>query len=174
MHKIEVPYVDFNGDQRVDTLYFNLTKAEFMEQQLRHNGKWQDQMQRIIDSNDGATIIDEFKRIIFSAYGEKSEDGRYFRKSEEISQAFADSAAYDVFFMSIVTDADAAAKFVNALVPQDLASAVAESKIAQPQDHLAAQKAVVEQSAIVHEPELPAEPAPARFDPQTGQPLSGI
>jgi len=49
----------------------------------------------------------------FLAYGEKSDDGRRFMKSEEISRGFMETPAYEVLFEKLVTDAGAASEFVN-------------------------------------------------------------
>ena len=46
----------------------------------------------------------------------KSEDGRRFMKSEEISRSFMESPAYEVLFEELVTNDKAAADFVNAVM----------------------------------------------------------
>lgn len=50
------------------------------------------------------------------AYGVKSEDGRRFMKSEEISRSFMESPAYEILFEELVTNDKAAADFVNAVM----------------------------------------------------------
>lgn len=49
-------------------------------------------------------------------YGVKSEDGRRFMKSEEISRSFMESPAYEILFEELVTNDKAAADFVNAVM----------------------------------------------------------
>ena len=58
-----------------------------------------------------------FKNLLLRSYGEKSEDGKSFIKSEEKSKAFTQTIAYDTFFMELVTNPEAAAEFINALIP---------------------------------------------------------
>lgn len=120
MLKKTITYVDFNGVPQTEDFYFNLTKAELAEMELASNGGLADSMQKVVDSKDGKTIIDEFKKLVFGAYGIKSDDGKRFIKSPEISKEFEQSAAYDVLFMELVTNADEAARFVTQLLPADV------------------------------------------------------
>ena len=66
-----------------------------------------------------------FKDLVLKAYGVKSDDGRRFIKSKELSEEFAQTEAYSQIFMELATDADAAAKFVNGIIPADLAQKAA-------------------------------------------------
>ena len=45
-----------------------------------------------------------FEDLIKKAYGVKSEDGRRFMKSEEISRSFMESPAYEILFEELVTN----------------------------------------------------------------------
>ena len=124
MLKKTITYTDYNGVERKEDFYFNLTKAEIMEMQLSTTGGLSELLTKIVDSKDVPSIIKVFKELILKAYGEKSEDGRKFIKSDEISTAFAQTEAYSQLFMELATDADAAAKFVNGIVPADVSSQV--------------------------------------------------
>lgn len=124
MLKKTITYIDYNGVERKEDFYFNLTKAEIMEMQLSTTGGLSELLTKIVDSKDVPSIIKVFKELILKAYGEKSEDGRKFIKSDEISTAFAQTEAYSQLFMELATDADAAAKFVNGIVPADVSSQV--------------------------------------------------
>ena len=87
-------------------------------------------IKRIVDAQDAPAIIKVFKDLVLKAYGEKSPDGKRFIKSDEIAAAFAQTEAYSILFMELATDADAAAKFVNGIVPADIAAKAAASPIA--------------------------------------------
>lgn len=67
---------------------------------------------------DQPTIIKFFKEFILKAYGEKSADGTYFEKSEEISRKFACTQFYNLLFMELATDDSKAAEFVNHVIPK--------------------------------------------------------
>ena len=117
MLKKTITYTDYNGITRTEDFYFNLTKAEIMEMQLGTNGGLDVMIKKIIDSQDAPSIIKIFKELILKAYGEKSDDGKRFVKSKEISEGFAQTEAYSQLFMELATDTDAASKFVNGIVP---------------------------------------------------------
>lgn len=124
MLKETFKFVDFNGVERVEDHYFNLTKAEIMEMEMSTKGGLTEMINGIIAAQDNPSIMKIFKEIIFKAYGKKSLDGREFMKSPEISKSFEQTQAYSDFFMRLVTDADYAAKFFNGIIPSDLAKEV--------------------------------------------------
>lgn len=117
MFKKTVTYTDYDGVERTESFYFNLSKAEIVEMELGTEGGWRERMQRIIDSKDAPTIMREFKKLIMNSYGIKSDDGRRFIKSDDISRDFVQTEAYNQIFMELVTDAKAAAEFANGIAP---------------------------------------------------------
>lgn len=125
MLKLTRTYTDYNGVQRTEDFYFNLSKAEVAEMEMGTAGGLAEMIQKVVDAKDAQAIIKVFKDILLKAYGEKSPDGKYFNKSTEISQAFASTEAYSDLFMELATDTDFAAKFVNGIIPADLAKAAA-------------------------------------------------
>jgi hypothetical protein len=131
MLKKLIEYTDYNGKKRKENFYFNLTKAELMEMELGVDGGMQQMIQLIIDKQDIPKIMDAFKRIILKAYGEKSPDGRRFIKSKELSEAFSQTEAYANLYMELVTDANAAAAFINSIVPEEVANAAAARRQAE-------------------------------------------
>jgi hypothetical protein len=118
MLKETITYFDFDGNERTESFYFNLTKAECMEMELSTSGGLEKSIQRIIEAKDNAQIVDTFKKIILKAYGEKSADGKHFFKSPEISNAFASTEAYSDLFMRLASSAEEATRFVNGIIPQ--------------------------------------------------------
>lgn len=125
MLKKTITYVDYNGSERTEDFYFNLSKAEIMEMEMSTSGGLAEMINRIVAAQDVPAIIKIFKDLILKAYGEKSPDGKKFIKSNEISTDFAQTEAYSQLFMELATDADAAAKFVNGIIPADMANQVA-------------------------------------------------
>lgn len=120
MLKKTITYVDYNGNERTEDHYFNLSKAEIMEMEMSTTGGLAEMIQKIVAAQDAPAIIKVFKDLILKAYGEKSADGKRFIKSDEISTAFSQTEAYSQLFMELATDADAAASFVNGIVPKDV------------------------------------------------------
>ena len=119
MLKKTITYTDYNGTERTEDFYFNLSKAEAMEMEMGTSGGLTETIKKIVAAQDSPSIIKIFKDFILKAYGEKSLDGKRFIKSKEISEAFSQTEAYSQFFMELATNADAAAEFVNGIVPQD-------------------------------------------------------
>ena len=117
MLKKTITYIDYNGTERKEDFYFNLSKAEIMEMEMGTTGGMVEMINRIVAAQDAPAIIDVFKKMILRAYGEKSADGKRFIKSKELSEAFSQTEAYSQLFMELATDADAASKFVNGIVP---------------------------------------------------------
>lgn len=120
MLKKTIEYTDYNDVKRKEDFYFNLTKAEIMEMELSTTGGLAEMIQKIIDTQDTPQIIKLFKELVLKAYGEKSADGKRFIKNDEIRDGFAQTEAYSELFMELATDANAAAAFVNGIVPKDL------------------------------------------------------
>ncbi len=126
MLKKTIKYTDYNGVERTEDFYFNLTKAEIMEMQLSTTGGLDEMIQRIIATQDVPAIAKIFKDLVLRAYGQKSPDGRRFIKNEELTEEFSQTEAYSELYMSLATDADAASAFINGIVPKDVAEKAAE------------------------------------------------
>lgn len=113
-------YEDYDGTTVTEKVYFNLTKSELLELNLRHEGGFAEYLDRIVKSNDANEIMDTFKEIIRMSYGEK-DDEHHFVKSPERFERFSQTMAYDALFVELVTDTDAASAFVNAILPASVA-----------------------------------------------------
>ena len=124
MIKKTIPYTDYNGNERTEDHYFNLSKAEVMEMEMSTSGGLAEMIQRVVAAQDQPAIIKIFKDLILKAYGVKSPDGKRFIKSAELSTEFSQTEAYSQLFMELATDADAASKFVNGIVPADMAKQI--------------------------------------------------
>ena len=68
MLKRDITYEDFNGEQATDTFYFNLTKTEILDLEVRHNGGLEASITRMVKAQDVKAVIDEVKYIILMAY----------------------------------------------------------------------------------------------------------
>lgn len=117
-------YEDYDGVERKEDFYFNLSKAELAEMELSNEGGLENYLQRIVDAKDTGKLIDIFKKLLLKSYGIKSDDGRRFIKSEEISKAFSETPVYSEMFMELATDDIKAANFVKKIVPKDIASEI--------------------------------------------------
>lgn len=126
MLKKTITYPDYNGVERTEDFYFNFSKAEILELEMGTTGGLVEMLEKIVKTKDAAAIIRTFKDLVLKAYGEKSEDGKRFIKiapdGHRLADDFAQTEAYSILFMELATDADAAAKFVNGVIPANMAS----------------------------------------------------
>lgn len=118
MLKKTVTYTDYNDQEITEDFYFNLTKAEVLEMEMTTEGGLSERITKIVNSKSTPEIIRIFKDLITRAYGVKSDDGKRFIKNDEVREAFTQTEAYSQIFMELATDADAAANFVNGVIPQ--------------------------------------------------------
>lgn len=124
MLKKTIKYTDYNGVERNEDFFFNLTKAEIMDMQMGTAGGLADLITTLVKSQNMPEIIRIFKEIILKSYGEKSADGKRFIKTDEngkpLGQAFSETEAFSNLYMELATDSTAAAKFVNGIIPSDM------------------------------------------------------
>lgn len=128
MLKKSITFETFNGETVTEDHYFHLSKADLVELEVSHKGGLSGWIDRIVSTQDGKALIDEFKKLILWSYGKKSDDGSRFVKTQELREEFQSSPAYEELFMELVTNADAAAEFVNGIVPKGLGKDVEKMK----------------------------------------------
>ena len=128
MYKRTITYTDYNGTERSETFYFNFSKAELAELQLSTDGGLENYIQRIVEAQDTKELIKVFKDLILRSYGEKTDDGKRFIKSKELSEAFSQTEAYSELFMVLATDDKLAAEFINGILPSDLQEEMAKAQ----------------------------------------------
>lgn len=126
MLKQSVSYVDFDDNECVETLYFNLTKTE-----LTDNLDMKDELEKIqqdftgepkrnLEDHEIRRILDLVKTFMRLSYGIRSEDGKRFIKTPEIWTEFTQTAAYDAFLFSLFENPANALAFMTGILPKDL------------------------------------------------------
>ncbi len=118
MLKKTITYTDYDGVERTEDFFFNLSKAEVAEMELSNHGGMERLIQQIAVTQDRKRLVELFKEIILKSYGEKSMDGRRFIKSKELSEAFSQTEAYSELFMQLATDTEMASAFINGIMPK--------------------------------------------------------
>ena len=124
MLKKTITYTDYDGNERVEDFYFNLSKAEVAEMEMSEYGGLSNLLKKIVQEKDTKRIIEMFKDLILRSYGEKSQDGKRFVKNQELRDAFSQTEAYSELFMELAGNAEAAAAFVNGITPVSAPNAV--------------------------------------------------
>lgn len=126
MLKKTIKYTNFNDEEVEEDFFFHLSKAELVELEMSHEGGLSEALKKIVAAADAKSIIAEFKNIILSAYGQKSEDGRRFIKNQQLRDEFESTEAYSTLFMELVTNTEAAIEFINGIIPQGMAEEAAK------------------------------------------------
>lgn len=122
MLKKDFTYKNIDGEEVTETWYFNLSTAELAKMHLTADGDIVAHLKNVVASKNGKTIIAAFEDVIRRSVGRRGgPDGKSFVKSPAIADEFMGSEAYSDFFITLVTDAHAAAEFINGVMPGDLA-----------------------------------------------------
>lgn len=122
MLKKTVTYTDFNGTERTEDIYFNLTNSELIALQASMPGGFESAINALIAAQDIPALFDIFKKFVLSSYGEKSVDGKRFIKSKELSEEFEQTAAFDAIFSEFIKDPNAFTQFLTGIVPAEVAA----------------------------------------------------
>lgn len=122
MLKKTVTYTDYNGVDHTEDFYFNLSKVECIELEysLGPGNSLSDVITILINNNDIGTIISTIKKIVLTAYGEKSPDGKRFVKSDEMRDEFSQTVVFENIYWELVTNPEKAADFIAGILPSDL------------------------------------------------------
>lgn len=119
MIKKTIKYVDYDGNEREEDFYFNLSKAELAEMELSTEGGLEKTIKKIISEQRVEELAKIFKDLIVKSYGEKSADGKRFVKNEELTTAFTQTEAYSDLYIELATSEEAATEFVNGILPKE-------------------------------------------------------
>lgn len=133
MLKKSITYTDFNGVERTEDFFFNLTKAEIMELELGVTGGLTAMVQGVVMAQDTPSLIKIFKELILKSYGEKSADGKRFIKINDagvsLANNFAQTEAYSELFMLLATNEDEASNFIRGIVPSDVSERMDDDEV---------------------------------------------
>lgn len=124
MIKKTIEYVDYNDETQTEDFYFNLTKDELIQLEVKYPGGFEGTIKQLSTEKDTRKIYDIFRKVILDSYGKKSEDGKRFIKSPELTIEFEQSPAFSELIFSMIKDAEDAAKFMEGLLPKDLLAQV--------------------------------------------------
>lgn len=126
MLKKTYTYTDYDGNQRTEDFYFNLTLPELRKMYNSVPGGLDKKLEKIVASMDTGAIMEVIDEFIRASYGEKSLDGRRFMKSEEIYKAFSETEAYAMFYSELLSSDAAASEFILGVLPKNVSEGVGE------------------------------------------------
>lgn len=122
----KITYTDFSGETRTEEFLFNMSKTDIVQWEYSVKGGIDNLFKKVVNENDQTALVTLVTDLVHRAYGEKSLDGKKFEKRRngvDLADEFEQTAAYDVLFMELVSDAQAAAAFVNGIMPPELVAA---------------------------------------------------
>jgi hypothetical protein len=120
MLKKTITYEDFNGETMTEDHFFHLSKADLIELEMSTEGGMEARLKKIVEIEDNRQIYAEFKKILLLSYGLRSDDGKRFIKTEAIRDEFVSSEAFSTLLMELLSDENAAAAFMNGVIPHGL------------------------------------------------------
>lgn len=139
MLKKTITYTDYDGMERTEDFWFNLSKTELTKLDAELPGGVLGVLRKIIDKKDRKALVDFIETLILRSYGEKTLDGKRFVKTPEMAEEFMQTPAYDELFMSILSDTDSQTSFINGVIPQSMAKEIEQTDKKQVENVLAEQ-----------------------------------
>lgn len=100
--------------------HFHLSKAELAEMQLSETDGLGDHLRKILATGDGGLIMSTFKGLMLQTVGKRSEDGKLFRKTQDIVDEFQFSGAYGAMLLELLEDPNAGINFIKGILPADI------------------------------------------------------
>lgn len=139
MFKDTITYTDYDNNTQTDDLYFNLNKVELTKLMYSVPGGLDKKLEKILDRIQKGDVdvvgetVEFFEDLIKRSYGVKSDDGKRFIKSDELTEEFVQSEAYSEFFTKMFGDANLVNAFINGVLPTDVVTEITNSKEYQDQ-----------------------------------------
>ena len=113
MYSRKVKYKGFDGQDVEEVVRFNLTKAEVLNLNMKYDdygGLMGYYRKMITDVKEGEAswkpYVNFLQSVLLSAYGKKTEDGRFIKKQNgiKLSDEFENSEAYSTILMSLLSE----------------------------------------------------------------------
>ena len=117
MFKINKKYTDYNGVEKEEDFYFNLTKADLLKMELSEDGGMDKRLEKLVKTKDMKEAIKVFEGLLLMSFGIKTEDGRFVR-NDEARARFVSSAAYPEIYFDLATNTDLANEFIANIIPK--------------------------------------------------------
>ena len=112
MYKKSITYTDFDGKERIEDIYFNLTKTELIDfaldlpdnvsESIANDSEGTDESKaitKVMSAFTSKSIFKFLKDLILKSYGVRKDEGRRFAKVDEngkpLSIEFAETMAFE-------------------------------------------------------------------------------
>lgn len=131
MLKRTIKFTDYNGTDCQEDHFFNLTQTELIELEVNYEDGLGAALEAIVAAKDQKALLAIFKKLVLLSYGQKSADGKSFRKSDEMREEFSQTSAYDALFTELAVNESAAADFIKGIVPANMGAAMDQQQVAR-------------------------------------------
>lgn len=106
MLKKTLSYIDYNGNETSEDLYFHLSPMEIVriqaELQLGDGQELDTYALKLAESKDLKAMLTFIDMIVQKSYGVRSSDGKHFDKSESVLKELISSPKYDALIENLL------------------------------------------------------------------------
>lgn len=131
MIKKTLTYDTPDGDTITEDFYFNFSKDELVDLQVLENVGIEAIGKQLAATNDGEKAWHLFKDLVLRSVGEKTADGKGFKKNQEIRENFQAKEAFGNLVFEFVNNPETGAEFFNGLVPEKWRKEIEEKAAAR-------------------------------------------
>lgn len=133
MRKETITFKDLDGNDVTQEFHFAYNQTELSVMEISTKGGLIALAEKITNEKDGEKLMKLFQELILGSYGIKSADGIHFLKEDPVdhhkyADEFKQTDAYNVLFMKLANDDEAASDFFNGILPADAEKKVTEMK----------------------------------------------
>ena len=125
----KITYEDFYGNMVTEECQFHLTKSEIMKMELSETGGMYATLDKMVKEKDTPKLVEYFDNFIKASYGKKSDDGKKFIKTKELTDDFISGLAYDELIIELLSNPEEAVSFFKGILPKELASQIDSNAI---------------------------------------------
>lgn len=120
MFKKLISYTDLDGNAVEEEYYFGLDKPELIKYGLAQDSELEAYFRKIVKEENVKELIILLDDFIMRSVGKRSEDGKRFVKTPEITDSFKQTGAYSEFFMWVVSNPKEVENFFLEILPPDM------------------------------------------------------
>lgn len=125
----EFTYEDFDGKTVTETWHFHISKADILMFDADYPEGLAGVLTAMGKTQNKKDILEMFQKIIRLAVGKRSEDGRRFIKTDDISDEFFQTPAWDQLLMELLEGKMDGAEFIRGIMPRDVGVEITNEQV---------------------------------------------
>ncbi len=124
MYTVKVNYTDVEGNNVEETLLFHMSSRDWIkaDEEKRSVGGYSEYIASYISGDDTspANVLIVLEDVIKRSYGVRSEDGKKFIRTQEVTDEFLNSLAYDAFLDDLLFRDGLSKDFIQSVLPKNV------------------------------------------------------